>query len=322
MSCTNGLGPVTGSGGGFPYGAIYLPSSGGNGNIPSNYSGHLYVENNVLTNNFGGIVAYTDPTRFSGGPFQCNAPLQDANSTYYQNWDQEQASDAVVNGTTAVTSATGFETFFQNGTSGQTSTCSNPGPVTTPTVGMYVYGTDIPAGDTVARVTSANSITLTTAATGSGTVSMTLSTPGGCGLYDLYGSSPGAITGSPPEDYFDNCIWASTNLIVSGNQLSMASGSVTGCTSAALCGVIAAISYDAGIDAWWRIYQPYEVDNIAESGSLLDNVWSDNTYTWTGTGGSSAWQFEAGSQGRSGNVTFSQWQSSPNSQDAGSTFTS
>jgi hypothetical protein len=316
-NCENGLGPVTGAGGGFPYGAMYFPNSGGNSLVSSNYSGQFLVESNTLTNNFGGIVIYTDPTRFAGGPYQAHTTLQSLNATYYQNTSQEnspnidgQSADVTLNGTTLMTTANGFQTFFTN-------------VPTTPANGMHVYDTagDIPANDTISTCASANSCTLAVAATGSTTTdNVTLSTAGGCGLYDLFGTTGPGNSGTPSAAYWQNCIWGTQNFTISGNTFSTASASVTGCTSGALCGVMAAISYTPDIPSYWlNIYASYFVTNIAEAGSALGNVWSNNAYTWSGTGGSSAWQFEAGPQGSSGNVTHAVWQGTTYAQDAGST---
>jgi hypothetical protein len=53
---------------------------------------------------------------------------------------------------------------------------------------------------------------------------------------------------------------------------------------------------------------------IAKSRAGLNNVWSDNTYTWTG-GAAGAWQFWAGNQGNK--VSWSTWRNAYG-QDAGS----
>src|SRR5262249_6252151 len=92
VSCTNGDGPVTGAGGGFPYPAITLPNSGGNSNLrtiaiphchsnctlKSNYPGELLVRGNILHNNFGGVMVYTDTNRYPGNidaDSACSVPL-------------------------------------------------------------------------------------------------------------------------------------------------------------------------------------------------------------------------------------------------------
>ena len=56
---------------------------------------------------------------------------------------------------------------------------------------------------------------------------------------------------------------------------------------------------------------------IARASDGLGNVWSGNTYRWSG-GGPGGWQFQAGLQGNQ--VTRAQWQASPYGQDAGSSF--
>ncbi len=304
----NGYGPLTGSTD-FPYGAVLISDSGGNSLVSSNYSGTLLVEGNVLTDNFGGVVVYQDPQRFCSSPSQGNCSLQQTNSTYYDN-PTLSAYDGVTNGTTTITSAAGFKN-------------SQTGAVSSPTVGALVYGSHIPTGDTVASVTSPNDITLTTAATGSGSgLEIDTGTPGGCGLYDLLGSTPGSVTGSPPAKYYDNCIIAGAESVtVSGNQFNLDSSTVTGCTAAVLCGVMATISYTPGMgdyDQWnpyaSTSYSPVMGTQVSESDH---NVWSNNAYSWTGP---LAWGFEVVCQGASGAVSEAAWQSSPYNQDGGSTF--
>ena len=304
----NGNGPLTGSTD-FPYGAILISDSGGNSLVSSNYKGTLLIEGNVLTDNFGGVVVYQDPQRFCGSPAQGNCSLQEANPIYYDN-PTVSAYDGVTAGSTTVTSSAGFKN-------------TQTGAVTSPTVGAMVYGRYIPTGDTVASVTSPNHITLTTAATGSGSgLEIDTGTPGGCGMYDLLGASPGSVTGSPAAKYYDNCIIAGAQgVAVSGNQFNLDSSTVTGCTAAVLCGVMATISYTPGMgdyDQWnpygSTSYSPVMGTQLSESDH---NVWTDNAYIWSG---SVAWSFEVICQGGSGAVSQAAWQGAPYDQDSGSTF--
>ena len=304
----NGNGPLTGSTD-FPYGAILISDSGGNSLVSSNYKGTLLIEGNVLTDNFGGVVVYQDPQRFCGSPAQGNCSLQEANPIYYDN-PTVSAYDGVTAGSTTVTSSAGFKN-------------TQTGAVTSPTVGAMVYGRYIPTGDTVASVTSPNHITLTTAATGSGSgLEIDTGTPGGCGMYDLLGASPGSVTGSPAAKYYDNCIIAGAQgVAVSGNQFNLDSSTVTGCTAAVLCGVMATISYTPGMgdyDQWnpygSTSYSPVMGTQLSESDH---NVWTDNAYIWSG---SVAWSFEVICQGGSGAVSQAAWQGAPYDQDSVSTF--
>jgi hypothetical protein len=304
----NGNGPLTGSTD-FPYGAILISDSGGNSLVSSNYKGTLLIEGNVLTDNFGGVVVYQDPQRFCGSPAQGNCSLQEANPIYYDN-PTVSAYDGVTAGSTTVTSSAGFKN-------------TQTGAVTSPTVGAMVYGRYIPTGDTVASVTSPNHITLTTAATGSGSgLEIDTGTPGGCGMYDLLGASPGSVTGSPAAKYYDNCIIAGAQgVAVSGNQFNLDSSTVTGCTAAVLCGVMATISYTPGMgdyDQWnpygSTSYSPVMGTQLSESDH---NVWTDNAYIWSG---SAAWSFEVICQGGSGAVSQAAWQGAPYDQDSGSIF--
>jgi hypothetical protein len=325
ISCTDGDGPVTGGGGDNPYGAIYLPNSGGNSLVRSNYAGELLIEGNTLANNFGGVDIYTDAGRGAGTEpdegGQCNSPLQGTSSTYYENTAQEDANDAVIStsgSTTTIDSTGGFTLFWS-------AQCSNPGPVTAPTPGMYVYGPHIPSGDQVAASPSptANSFALTEPATASSSgAHVDLSTPGGCSLYDLSSSAgpvqvPGTTSGHTAADYWDNCIWGSRNVLVAGNTFTMASDVVAGCTAQNMCGDMQMVAFAPGTDPWWDVWGPYFKDHIAVATSPLNNVWSDNTYTWYGSGGSGSWQFEAGDQGV--RLSEATWTSNAYKQDAGST---
>jgi hypothetical protein len=184
---------------------------------------------------------------------------------------------------------------------------------------MYVYGTDIPANDTISSCSSAHTCTLTTAASGSTTGDdVSLSTAGGCGLYDLHGSSVNTASGSPSQVYWNNCVWGTFNVTVSGNDFNMASNSVTGCTAATLCGVMGGTGYNAGLPSYWVIYGAYFITNITIATSPLDNVWSHNCYAWTGSASNGAWAFETGAQGSE--ASQATWQGATYNQDAGSTF--
>lgn len=296
----NGEGPQNGAGG-FPYGAIYLNQSGGDPNLESNYSGELLVENNLFRNNFGGVIVYDNPDRFCGSPWQADCTLD--NSTLYYPNPATQATDAVENGTTTVTSAAGFKVPYTTGSSSPAAK--------TPTVGATVSGPHVPAGDTVASVASDYAITLSLAATGSGTgLTIDIYTPGGCGPYDLIGSSRSKVSGSPPEDYHDNCYWSSQNVTVEYNRFNMNASAVTGCTTRSLCGYMGIFSlYGAGI-SWPSPYSGYATET--EISKFARNVWKDNTYSGT-------WYFDIPSQGRT--TSYATWMRAPYNQDAGSLFT-
>jgi parallel beta-helix repeat protein len=51
---------------GFPDSAIYISESGGDSRIASNYSGSLDVTDNLLTDNWGGVVLWENANRFCG----------------------------------------------------------------------------------------------------------------------------------------------------------------------------------------------------------------------------------------------------------------
>jgi hypothetical protein len=169
---------------------------------------------------------------------------------------------------------------------------------------------------TVATVASATKFSLSRSPGDESGASLLLSAYGGCGPGDYFGGGLGVSSGIPSDRYWDNCIWGSRNVTISGNAFSLDAGTVTGCTKEAMCGVMAAISFNAGVPTLMQFFNSYQ-KHIADASGGLGNVWSGNAYTWTG-GGAGDWRFQAGAQGTT--VTRSQWQASPYGQDAGSSF--
>jgi hypothetical protein len=311
--CSNGSGPSSTHYGNESGGAIATPDSGGNDNVAgSQYSGHLYIRNNVVADNWSGIDIYQDDARFAGVfPNQCNSPLQGTNPLYQRQANEEQSSQVTVAGST-LTAAGGFTLDFG-------SDCSEPGPVTRPSPGLSAYDSAgvIPAGDTISSCASPTTCTLSTpaAASASGDIVM-LSAKGGCGYADLVGSSAGALSGDPPGAYWDNCLWATRNVSVSGNQFRAAPPSTEGCVRAeALCNVMAIIDANQGFPAaQFDIYNGnnrYFSVHAPVATSPLHNVFAANTYT-------GAWQFETVFQGLQGNTSHTEW-TKADGQDAGST---
>ncbi len=315
IGCAEGGGPVDLGLGNVPYSAIYVSDSGGNSLVPSNYSGELLVDGNTLTDNYGGIIVYSNSVRRTtevdndGG--QCNEPLLGlASSTYYANYDQEKDYNATISGTSLTTSDSGFSTG-QCGDPLQgvaANTTENPFTLCSSCT-WYAFWDGMTGGPyQVSSCSSATSCTL--AGTPSGTLpagtTVYLSTPGGCSLYDFYGATSPGNSGSPAADYWDNCIWASRNVQVSGNSLSLDSNLVycpqDGNASYALdgnlgCGVNGLFSGGGGINLLWDIYNPFMPNNIAKASGGMGNVWTANTYSFTGNGGYGGWVFIAGSQG-------------------------
>jgi hypothetical protein len=183
-------------------------------------------------------------------------------------------------------------------------------------MGVYDVNTGAYLGN-VASVTSANSFTLDRSPGDRTGATLLVSAYGGCGPADYFGGGPGVSTGSPSLPYWDNCIWGSRNVKVTGNTFSMNSGTVTGCTTAAnKCGVQYLSAFNAGVPSLMQYFDSYQTYITLASGGLGD-VFSGNAYTWTGTG---AWQFTSGTYGNNGaTLTWAQWQGAPNGQDAGST---
>ena len=169
-------------------------------------------------------------------------------------------------------------------------------------------------------MTSANAFTLTTSPGNVSGAALYVSSYGGCGPADYFGGGPGVSTGAPSNPYWDNCIWGSRNISVSGNVFAMNAGTVTGCTNANRCGFQYLSAFNACVQPLLLYFGTYQTYITQASGGLGD-VWSGNAYTWSG-GGPGAWQFTGGTYANNGTsiLSQSQWQGSPNNQDAGSTF--
>jgi hypothetical protein len=324
VSCTNGLGPVTGKGGGNPYAAIDLSDSGGNSNLDTDYSGQLLVEGNVLTNNFGGVKIYTDTNRYPGnidGDSACSLPLGVLNQSNSKTYYKQSKVLAAENGTATVS---GDQVSVSGGT--QTK-CGGYGQVVddgpqmakqAPEAGMAVFDEDsgVFLGD-VASVSSAESFTLSKSVSSplSG-ANLLLSGYGGCGPADDFNGALNQKSGKPAAEYFNNCIWGSTNVTVKGNTFKTDTGVVQGCTDPDnLCGYMEDAAFNAGVPKLMQFFDSYTT-YIAAAKDGLGNVWSGNTYEWDGN--STGWLFMAGTQGNQ--VSRFTWQQAPYAQDAGSSF--
>ncbi len=333
---SNGGGPD------FVDGAIYINNSGGAQNVESGssrYLGQLNIIGNDLIDNFGGIVAFQDRNRFCGegpdggaGACPVNGRYAGGNATgtpYYPQPTSYADDVTVGGGSTAVTTTAGFESNYD-------------GSAAKPGAGWVVaaYDTDtgeavpgiLPAGDTITSCASKNSCTLSRAATAAvsaghaqgKSIEIEAGPPGGCGMYDLMGSSAGQHTGSPQNPYFANCNWWVQDLTVARNSFSMSAnptktwkaGSVTNCLAATGCGYTVLYASEGPCDngCYWSPYAgAVDVDYISSKAS--HNVWTQNTYIWRGPG---AWTFEAGVTGHVLNQ--SAWRGAPYDQDGGSSF--
>lgn len=347
ISCTGGDGPVTGAGGGNPYGDIYLPNTGGDtalASIPvpaavqapgcsssctvaSRYSGHVYVTGNKIVNSFGGVQAYSSTDRFAGSNNSADSgcsdilgPMNQMNNsaTYYtQTKVLTTASDTAVSGA-SVTSTGGTKAQCTNYGATTGAGGNYTSTTTAPSAGMGVFdqarGTFL---GNVSTVTSATAFTLDRSPGAAYTAgdALELSAYGGCGPADYYQGGLGTASGNPSANYWDHCIWGTRNVTVSGNQFSMNSGTVTGCTTSAnLCGYTQLVAFNAGVPLFQQFWFPYTSDIMLASGGL-GNVFSSNDYGWTGTG---AWLFNAGT-GTLNTVPRTTWQNTYG-QDSGSTF--
>lgn len=346
VTCTNGFGPTTGAGGGNPYAAIDLSDSGGNAtlssvSIPSNvvvpgcassctansrYAGHIYVQGNVLRDNFGGVKVYTDTDRYADNidnDSACSPPLgslnQSNSTTYYRQTKflNTPGNDAAISGS-AVTTSVGTKTLCGNyGGSG----ADAPQQIVSqaPDVGMAVFDENANTFlGNIATVTSATAFTLDRSPGNATGRTLLISAYGGCGPADYWQSAQGVQSGTPAAYYWDNCEWNSKNITVSGNTFAINAAVMNGCTVVNMCGFMANEAFNAGVPALVTYWQGYH-NSIANATGGYGNVWSNNAYTWvSGTGTATGWSFWAASQGNQ--VTQAAWQAAPYGQDAGSTF--
>jgi hypothetical protein len=342
ISCAIGYGPVSGAGGGNPYAAIDLSDSGGDSTlntitmptagptlpgcttectVRSRYSGELLVQGNVLWNNFGGVKVYTDTNRYPGNIDNDSAcsvpfgPLAQANSPLYyrQSMVLVTGANATITGS-SVTSSGGTTTICADyGTGSETGSAST---IQAPSPGMAVYNQTSGAFlGNVANVGSAHSFTLSRAPGNTTGTTLLLSAYGGCAPADYYGSGHGAASGQPPAYYWDKCLWGSRDVTVRDNVFAIDASTVRGCESTKnMCGFMENAAFVAGTPRLMRFWDSYP-EYIAKATDGLGNLWTQNTYIWSGPG---SWQFWAAAQGNE--VTRDQWQAAPYGQDARSTF--
>jgi hypothetical protein len=322
VSCTDGLGPVTGAGGGNAYAAIDLSNSGGNANLGSRYAGNIWVAHNDLVNNFGGVKVYTDTNRYPGNvdnDSACSIPLGTlgrVNSKLYYKQAKVLIThgDADVTGT-AVQTAGGTQTICAG--YGQQTDRGPADVVQAPSVGMAVYIQSTGAFlGTVTAVENAHSFALSRPPGTMTDATLLLSAYGGCGPADYYGGGLNVYSGEPRAEYWNNCTWGSRNVTVNNNTFAINAAVVAGCTTAKnLCGYMQAIAFNAGVPALMQFFDSYAKYVPMATGGL-GNVWSKNIYDWSGS--SVGWRFEAGLQTH--NVSRAQWRARPDGQDSGSVF--
>jgi parallel beta-helix repeat protein len=328
ITCTNGMGPITGAGGGNAYAAIYIANSSANSNITSmtdrsgnthtsRFSGQLTIANNTLTDNFGGIDLYTDTDRYPDGinnNSACGSPLNGGSTTYYRQSKVLRSTGVDISGA-AVTGGGSHQLCgdWEGVDPGNDPPASDP---RAPEVGMGVFDLDANTFlGNVATVTSTTSFTLDRSPGDATGRDLLMSAYGGCGPANYFGGGPGVQTGQPAALYWDNCIWGTRDVKVHDNTLSMNAATVTGCTTPAnQCGFNRAIAFNAGVPALVQYWHNYSTLAPKATGGI-GNVFSDNTYTWAGTGG---WKFQTGLQGNT--VSQAEWLADPYNQDVGSTF--
>jgi hypothetical protein len=300
-----GNGSGRGGPGGFTYTALYLSGSGGS-DTPSRYQDQMNVTGDDFDNNWGGIYAHMTEDQWCGSLFFATGsngtstsetcPTDDY-STYSGDLPIYTTSGAV-NGTTITATSGTFVRSQQGGSVAYT-----------PPSGDYVYGPGIPAGDKIASCSSDTTCTLSAAATNNaGPIEIDIGPDTGCGAYNLSGTSWG-------NAYYDHCNWWVDKLNVSDDTFSTNATAITAggyaCTQSNGCGynaIAASSGKQPGV-----AFDPYssQVTSDICNISKTDNVFSNNTYSWTGSG---AWSFYYCDQG----VQVSQATWLADGQDAGS----
>jgi len=279
---------------GFPDGAIYISESGGDSRVANTFDyTTLSINENNFTDNWSGVVLWENSNRFCGNFIDGVCTLVDP-STYYLN--DIAYSVSTTNGSNAIS------------TSDSWAPSTNP-----PGVGDMLVDNNnyFSSGTTVASV-SGDTVNLSNNATATGSYdAVSWDVPGGdggCGWGDLAGSSTASNSGTPANDYYDNCRWKTQNVAVSDNVFNVTPSDITGCESNNGCGFNGVFSEYGTYPTW----SPYQGETIEQAITFdQNNVFSDNTYN-------GPWQFMAHDQ--SGVLTAAEWQASPYNQDAGSTF--
>ena len=226
------------------------------------------------------------------------------------------STDATVTGS-SVTSSGGTTTICANYLTKAAVILDRLVQIQAPSLGMVVYDQDSGAFlGTVAGVGSAHAFTLNREPGNMTGAMLLLSAYGGCAPADYYGGRPGTSSGQPRAAYWDNCLWGSRNVTVRNNVFAINASTVRGCRAAKnMCGFMENAAFNAGQPEALHAVLGFLPAYIAKASGGLGNVWSQNTYTWSGPG---AWQFWAGTQ--ENEVSQKQWQAAPYEQDADSTF--
>lgn len=318
----------------FVDGAIYIADSGGDTNVSaagSGYTGQGFeVSNNVLINNWDGIMVWNDPERYCGDIFN-GGTLTSSPSDGVCTLDSPQTYYNYPNGGTTVSY------------SGSSTTVTGTFPQTVDgisIVGDAIGGNNIPKNDYITAAngctTTCTSVTLNTMTTGSGTnVNYT-----SCSSYNLNNQSSGSSFNGY-TNLWSLCRWKTQNVVVENNTLNFnptAVGAacinqnpITGPTETFECGFNGlASAYGALLSAGapWTATPPWLVNSPTTNYGLGNvenfvvntggNVFRNNTYN-------GPWQFTLGTQNQSASSseapTFAHWQSGYTDSTSGVPYT-
>ena len=145
---------------------------------------------------------------------------------YQQSKVLVTSADATITGS-SVTSSGGTATICA--TYGTNSDLGPGSSIRAPSNGMAVYDQNSGAFlGTVISATSAHAFTLSRSPGDEKGALLLLSAYGGCGPADYYGGGPGAVSGKPQANYWDNCLWGSRNVTVKDNVFSIDASTVVG----------------------------------------------------------------------------------------------
>jgi hypothetical protein len=276
----------------FPTGAIYISESGGDSRVGATYAASS-ITGNTFVNNWDDVVLWENSDRF------CNSPANTSSKIYKPLGGT--ASLAVCNNPAA-------KTLTVTLTSGSPSFTVTSGTLEDTDEGRFATGTGVPGSTRIKFPTDSNGFAkgvlsgtsgvLTANATSSGSITLTL---GG-----------GSINVAPG---FSDCRWKTQNITVTGNTFDHNRTEILGGRNTAnpdtnvTSGRMAVFSQYGSFPSW-SPYQGTTIQNVIATNQ--NNVWSSNTYR-------GPYRFLG--KDTSNQFAYSSWQTTPYSQDAGSTLT-
>lgn len=264
----------------FPQAAVYISESGGDSRISYVVSGspNLEIYENNFVNNWAGVALWENADRFCASPTET--------STY-----------TCTLGNPAATLETCAAGKFSDGmlTAGSTTLKSAKATFYPPyDTGVGISGTNIPAGTVISNIIDGNTVTLSKAATGSGS------------NLDFIMANRSATNAIANQPLYSDCRHQTKNVKVHNNIFNHDPAAI-GCSDT-LCGRNALFSNGGTYPGW----SPYKGTVIQQAVTYnQNNRYYDNTYI-------GPWRFMAYEP--SNNLVMASWQANPYNQDLGSTY--